>query len=755
MGANRRSNPGSPEKILFRFLVCVLGLGVQWSLPVSVSAHDAKLGIAAKNLTVKIGNQPKKRRFQFLAKSHLVGLGHDPRTVPTWILIRGYGNEGGASGRILLDPMKWKPLGRNGNIKGYKYVDREGTRGGVKKVVLKPGRLLVAAGGVNWPWEPAGPQDSVWVYFGIEDESLCANFGGKIKKNEAGHFRATDATPPVCPASMCGNAEIELGEDCDDGNLVEDDGCTSQCEVGTCVGESFASTFEGIQERVFEQNGCTNSICHGLAPGQGDLQLSENVSYDQMLDVASAGSGFDRVEPSSPRTSSLYLKLLKGVEPDTDIPGAAMPSGLAPLHADLIEAVRLWIEQGAPATGTVPGTEALLGGCFPDPVPISIAPLEVPALDEGFQLEMPGLPLPAQTELEVCFATYYDFTDVVPAQFKDPTNPFFYSSQAVTRQDPHSHHLVIMDSLISPNQIHHASFGSWTCIGGPQPNASCDPLDTDSCGSGICRSSVRSNTACIGFGPPGGATAAVPDSLGGAGNGQASLDLAAGLYRKLPLKAIVYWNPHAFNLTSQGHTLKAYLNLLFTDDLQHEVEPIRDIRWIYLAAGQAPYTRQTYCRDITFPQGTQVVSLNSHTHQRGEAFWVIDPNGNRIYESFIYSDPVNQIYDPPLAFDSADPAERTVTYCATFNNGLFPDGTPNPATVRRRSVTPPNALPCPPTACTEGRVGEACAGVSDHASCDSVIGAGDGFCDACAITAGVSTEDEMFVLTGWSYEVAP
>src|SRR5678816_1053609 len=94
--------------------------------------------------------------------------------------------------------------------------------------------------------------------------------------------------------------------------------------------------------------------------------------------------------------------------------------------------------------------------------------------------------------------------------------------------------------------------------------------------------------------------------------------------------------------------------------------------------------------------------------------------------------------------DSPDPADRTLHYCAYYENGLGEDGSPDPTTVKRRSKTPPNALNvCEPVACTAGRVGEACGGPDDQAACDSSPGAGDGECDACVATGGNSTEDEM------------
>jgi hypothetical protein len=184
------------------------------------------------------------------------------------------------------------------------------------------------------------------------------------------------------------------------------------------------------------------------------------------------------------------------------------------------------------------------------------------------------------------------------------------------------------------------------------------------------------------------------------------------------------------------------------------VVPFNDIRNIYAAAGQAPLRTDLLPRAY-LPAGTHVIFLSSHTHERGEAFWVTDSAGTRIYESFTYEDPVVEAFDPPLAFTAADPATRTVEYCATYNNGLNADGTRNPETVRRRSNTPPSGAPCTPTHCTAGRLGAACGGAADHATCDSAPGAGDGLCDACPITAGVTTQDEMFILSGWSYDAGP
>jgi hypothetical protein len=79
---------------------------------------------------------------------------------------------------------------------------------------------------------------------------------------------------------------------------------------------------------------------------------------------------------------------------------------------------------------------------------------------------------------------------------------------------------------------------------------------------------------------------------------------------------------------------------------------------------------------------------------------------------------------------------------------LNADGVPDPETVTRYSRLP-DRTQCSPVACVSGKIAAPCNGADDHATCDSSPGAGDGKCDACPITGGPTTEDEMFVLMPW------
>jgi hypothetical protein len=199
--------------------------------------------------------------------------------------------------------------------------------------------------------------------------------------------------------------------------------------------------------------------------------------------------------------------------------------------------------------------------------------------------------------------------------------------------------------------------------------------------------------------------------------------------------------------------MHARLNYEFADDRRFPAVSIFNASMIF-SPDAAPYTTQTLCNEHQLPLGARLYELTSHTHQRGKRFTVELPDGTLIYESLVYNDPTYQRFDPPLAFDSPDASQRRLRFCSLYNNGMNEDGSPNPETVTRASrvsqstTAAPFALgQCTPVACASGKVGAPCAGADDAAR-DSEPGSGDGWCDACAITGGESTENEMFVLIG-------
>jgi hypothetical protein len=532
-------------------------------------------------------------------------------------------------------------------------------------------------------------------------------------------------------------------------------GCPPDSECADA--QPFNSTFEAIQQVIFERYGCTQAVCHGSLAKQGGLELTPDVAYQNIIEKRSSSTSLNYIEPGDKDRSYLWLKLAAKTNPDLmpqgfQIVGSPMPNLPGALTENELEALRLWISSGAPETGTVAGTETLLDACLPPPEPITIKPLDPPAAGEGIQFVMPPWPLAAKSEHEICFATYYDITDQVPPQFKDPSGNLFRFSESELRQDPQSHHLILNRYSGSTDDIHDPAFGAWTCIGGARAGETCEPTDLSSCGEGTCRSEIKESFACIGFGPATGGAGRYP--IGGAQAAQSHDDYIDGVFAQFPMKGILLWNSHAFNLTDTDTELNARLNYYFAPDQRFPVRGIFDASHIF-SANAAPFTTQTICNDHVLPQGARLFALSSHTHKHGKHFTVALPSSELIYESFIYNDPVDLTFDPPMAFDSPNRAERTLRYCSLYNNGVAADGSPDPDTVTRRSRVPSSAAQtiglCNPLACAEGNVGAPCNGVGDDRACDSSPGANDGFCDACNITGGESTENEMFILIGSYY----
>ena len=423
-----------------RFTACLTLIACCFAFsPDSAGAHVQDFAIEGKGVQISTSKGPSKAKFKFKSEKNLsiVPL-HDPVAVGASVLVRGTGSFGLDAGRtagVDLDPTKWKALGNPAGSKGYKYTDKTGSRGGITKVQYKLGKLQIQAKGVSWGWSPAGPQDEVWVHFTIENETYCAMFGGTVSKNEAGSYKAKSApSPGACPALVCGNSVVELGEDCDDGNLDETDGCNIDCTTGTCENPAFTSTFEGIHAVVFDAAvyGCSAGICHGGAPGdpaggQGGLNLIDApTAYEALMGPDGTGAdsvafGVPRVVPGEPTESLLYQKLAALTLGHPLTYGSAMPSGGGtPLTTQHLEAIEKWIRGGAPEDLVVEGTAGLLGSCLPDPDPLTIPLPDPPGAGIGAQIQQTPWDLPSQFENEICMATYYDLTvtGLVPASAK-------------------------------------------------------------------------------------------------------------------------------------------------------------------------------------------------------------------------------------------------------------------------------------------------------------------------------------------------
>lgn len=602
-----------------------------------------------------------------------------------------------------------------------------------------------------------------------------SDFSGRLTSRSdcvaaAGHV----VNAVACPVPVCGNAVKEADEECDDGNDSNGDACTPECKRTSC--DSFGSTFELIQKAVFDGKGCSQQFCHGSTQS-GGLDLREGNSYDSLVRHPSTLGTMERVAPSNSEASFLFKKLAAAtLGQDLGGLGAPMPNGGLPaLTPNELEAVRLWIYNGAPKTGVIAGTADLLNACLPPADPIQVQPPPPPAAGEGLRVHMPQLAMPPKSETEVCFATYYDFTGQVPEGVETVSGHFRYKKKTET-QDPLSHHLII-HAYLGKYGPEDPGWGAWTCKGGVKDGETCDPKDIGSCGSDSdCGSEPIRRVACVGYGAPDFDQASTAPAFGGSQQPLSVSKWAEGVYSEIPVKGMIVWNSHAFNLTKRPAKVEAWVDFEFAKPPE-QLYPVQggligtpQIFIMNNTGGVPAFQRKEYCYTTTFQQGSRLFEIGSHMHKRGRLFRIWEPPNQPctnqsgcsnagetrapLYTSTTYNDPVQLDFSPPIELDSPTRADRTYKYCAQYDNGLS-----DPADVKRLSISPvppppyPN-IPCTTTHCADGKVGQACSGTgvaARNASCDTTPGAGDGHCDACALRGGFTTEDEMFLMIGYYF----
>ena len=619
----------------------------------------------------------------------------------------------------------------------------------------------------------------------------------------------------VAPAPVCGDGiQVLPVEECDDGNDYAGDGCTATCARTNC--EVFPTTYDLIQKAIFENRGCTTDICHGAA-SIGGLDLRAGASHAALNDVdAFTVPGMKRVTPGNKDASLLWINVAAATRPaDYTAPLRAMPDGgLPPLSEDELDALGMWIETGGAARDAqVPEAAALLDACLPEPEPVKIEPLAPPAPGTGVQFYMPLWELDAKSEAEVCFASYYDISDQVPEEFRSDDGLRFRYKSIEIRQDPLSHHLIVdvYNGEAAPDD---PAWGTYHCKGGALDGAVCNPLDLTFCGAGDCATEPDgSAVACVGFGPTTGLGSLGSGGFAFAQETTALFQYPDQVYDELPLKGVLMWNSHAFNLTQKAGTLEAWVNLEFPapEEQDFPAQQIFDASKIFWNPSfppiplpeLAPFEDMEVCHFHEFGPSTTALGgslllsdqtahlfeLSGHMHKHGKRFQIfrgrfgcsggpnagqpcspfqpemcpaaacIDDGGREpqealLYTNFVYNDPIILRFPEPLQIDgAAAAADRTLTYCGHYDNGTAP----NFDEVKRRSTSPeagrifdiPIGGPCAETAtrCIGGPShGQLCNG--NHAACDSAPGAGDGDCDACPLTGGFRTEDEMFILFG-------
>lgn len=384
--------------------------------------------------------------------------------------------------------------------------------------------------------------------------------------------------------------------------------------------KTYDSTWELIQDSIFEKHGCTSSICHGAGAAGGGLDLRPEVAYQNLVDVPSVTvPGMRRIFPGEKTRSLFFVNMAAKTLPDDyDAPLRGMPlDPVPPLTEEALDLVRLWIESGAPEHGIVRGTDAF-NPCVPAPEPIPIKPLPPPPPGEGIQLKMPRWTLPPNSETETCFASWYDFTGQVPSEFLTSDGNGFRFKEINVRQDNLSHHLIV-NLYQGPTPPTSPLWGDFFCHGGERDGQTCDPLNVTECGEGICGTAAETSIACIGFGPGDGSVGLQTAPFTGTQETAMTYEYPEGVYREMPLKGLILWNSHAFNLGSESGKLEAWINFTFAKP-EEQTSPVTDIFNAdeLFKMSVPPFGTDEPCHVEVLPGNARLFELSSHMHKRGK-----------------------------------------------------------------------------------------------------------------------------------------
>jgi cysteine-rich repeat protein len=155
--------------------------------------------------------------------------------------------------KIHLPCDKWKA-----SASGFVYKDRDGTAGGVQKVLYKFGKLLIKAKGTAYAPPIVGPVDFVEVRFDAGDEHYCGRFTS-FRRNLANNVNAR--APSTACQVVCGDGILEGSEVCDDGNAIDGDGCESDCTVTEICGDGVVDPSEECDDGGTVPGDCCSATC--------------------------------------------------------------------------------------------------------------------------------------------------------------------------------------------------------------------------------------------------------------------------------------------------------------------------------------------------------------------------------------------------------------------------------------------------------------------------------------------------------------
>ena len=412
------------------------------------------------------------------------------------------------------------------------------------------------------------------------------------------------------------------------------------------------STYHEIQEAVFDKS-CASSVCHAAPANSRDLNLTYGLSYGELVGVVpqnptAAAAGMKLVDPGNPENSFLLTKLIGPTDPTQ---GARMPFGGGVIHMGKIDAIRTWIEEGAPQTGKIAGIGDL--GVLRDPDEV-FEPPAPPAPGEGYQLRLPPFKIEPGKEREVYYATS------IRDENGNPVEGDIFINRVEIFYPAGSHHFIIY-------RLTEEGLAKGLLDTGVIPDIAVNPeykfreLDTDNPDPvfgffGVDRLFVVGTQT--------------DDTL---------FEFPEGVGLRMPGDTVYDLNSHYINLLGDETLIgETYVNIytIPEEEVQYEaIEIFVNNRDINIPPGTTRVAKMTWyiggeggeldSRGHDPSAELNVFLLTSHMHRHGELFEILHGStGDLLHRSIAYDDAPIDLFNPVLRLDAND----TLKFQCIHNN---------------------------------------------------------------------------------------
>jgi len=172
------------------FLIFMLGASTAVALDIPVSGK--KLAASASQTTAS------KRKLSAVAVDAAIAVPFPDPTAGASLFVFASNLDGQCRATIELPAANWTSLENDGAQRGWRYKDPTGSAGGIVKLQIQAGKIVLAAKGANFPCDLSASAQALplALTLTVGETRYCAAFGGTVPTNRTGKLKAKNAPAP-------------------------------------------------------------------------------------------------------------------------------------------------------------------------------------------------------------------------------------------------------------------------------------------------------------------------------------------------------------------------------------------------------------------------------------------------------------------------------------------------------------------------------------------------------------------------------